>query len=283
METDFFHKFQPYGTGEKFVGIPGKTGCARGCLTGTTGRWRTVRIAICEDDEEEREQLVGALRGWDSTRSAELFPDGDSLLKAAVRKPHFSIAFLDIYLPGENGMDIAERLRKISPETGIVFVTTSTEHAVQAFSMRALHYLVKPVTTRGVVEAFRRLSQFQMRRRSAISLTSGRDSYTVYQDEIYCLESFNHTVEITLVGGRVLKVREPLRELEQKLDQTFLKINRGTVVNMEHIEQMSPNTCILRSGKRLAVTGRKHGEVQAAYNDFLFSRLSERGAPEAAE
>lgn len=115
-----------------------------------------MRIAVCEDDAMECGQFMDALRGWDPTRSAEVFSDGASLLQAAKVSPPFSIAFLDIYLPKENGMDVAAALREISPETELVFVTTSREHAVEAYSLSALHYLVKPVTTEGIREAFRR-------------------------------------------------------------------------------------------------------------------------------
>ena len=239
-----------------------------------------MRIAVCEDDAMERDQFLDALRGWDPTRDAEVFSDGVSLLKAAGMSQPFSIAFLDIYLPGESGMDVAAALRKISPETEIVFVTTSREHAVEAYSLCALHYLVKPVTTEGIREAFKRLARQNIRIRSVLSLVVGRSSHTVYQDEIVCLQSVNHAVEVSLTDGRILKVWTPLNELERKLDRMFLKINRGTLVNMEHIEQMGFNVCILRDGIRLSVSGRESAGVRAAYSDFLFSRLSERAWPE---
>ena len=100
-----------------------------------------MRIAVCDDDPRELEHFEKALQGWDPTRKAEKFLDGASLLEAAKGVPDFDIAFLDIYMPGESGVDIARALREISPETGIAFVTTSTEHAVDAFSLNALHYL----------------------------------------------------------------------------------------------------------------------------------------------
>ncbi len=239
-----------------------------------------MRIAVCEDDAMECGQFMDALRGWDPTRSAEVFSDGASLLQAAKVSPPFSIAFLDIYLPKENGMDVAATLREISPETELVFVTTSREHAVEAYSLSALHYLVKPVTTEGIREAFRRLAHQNIRQRSILTLAVGRSSHTVYQDEIVCLQSVNHAVEISLTDGRTLKVWTPLNELEKKLNETFLKINRGTLVNMEHIEQLGFHVCILRNGTRLSVSGRESAPARTAYSDFLFSRLSERTWPE---
>lgn len=119
---------------------------------------KQMRIAVLDDDFQETEDFVDALKQWDSTRNAECFFDGATLLKAAERLPHFSVAFLDIYLPTENGIDIATSLRKISPEAEIVFVTTSEEHAVEAFSLNAVHYIIKPVKTEDIREAFLRLT-----------------------------------------------------------------------------------------------------------------------------
>lgn len=235
-----------------------------------------MRIAICDDEQKSWEQLIAALNGWDPTRQPECFSDGASLLRAAQEKENFDIVFLDIYMPGENGVDIAGELQRISPKTGIVFVTTSREHAVDAFSLHALHYLVKPVTTEGVVEAFRRLTQLKSRQRPTITLTAGHDSHTVYLDEIYYIQSINHATEVFLTKGRQIRVWTPLNELESRLGGYFLKINRGTVVNMEQIEQMGIDSCMLRDGTRLDFTRRKRGAIRAAYDSYLFSRLSER-------
>lgn len=235
-----------------------------------------MRVAICDDIRSEQEQFIKALHGWDPSRMPECFSDGASFLAAAREPPHFDIAFLDIYLPGENGVDIAKELQKLSPETGIVFVTTSQEHAVDAFSLYALHYLVKPVTTQGIVEAFRRLALVTSKKRPMLTLTTGRGSSAVYQDEIYCLQIVNRVVEISLTDGRQIKVWMSLGELEQKLDGSFLRINRGTIVNMEQIEQMSTDTCMLRNGMRLEFSRRERASIRNAYSNYLFTRLSER-------
>ena len=237
-----------------------------------------MRIAICDDEQKSWEQLTAALHGWDPTRQPECFSNGAALLEAArdQGKEYFDIAFLDIYMPGENGVDIAEELHRLSPKTGIVFVTTSREHAVDAFSLHALHYLVKPITTEGVVEAFRRLAQRQSQKRSAITLTAGHDSHTVYLDELSYIQSANHATEVFLTRGGQIRVWTPLNELESRLGESFLKINRGTIVNMEQIEQMGIDSCMLRDGTRLDFTRRERGAIRAAYDNYLFSRLSQR-------
>lgn len=235
-----------------------------------------MRIAICDDDMLEREQFEKALRGWDSTQNAEEFADGSSLLAAAKRLPPFDIVFLDIYMPGENGIDIAKELQKITPETGVVFVTTSREHAVDAFSLYALHYLIKPVTTDGIAECFRRLNQMRSDKRERITLAVGSERHTVFLDQICLLENNNHAVNVVLADGRMLKVWMSLSELEQKMDDNFLKINRGIVVNLDYIEQMRTDVCIMRDGTRLPIAVRQSAAIRAAYDNYVFDRLSRR-------
>ena len=81
-------------------------------------------------------------------------------------------------------------------------------------------------------------------------------------------------MEISLDDGRKLKTRMPLYELEQKAGKRFLKINRGVVVNMDHIERMGTDCCVLRSGSRFFLAVREHSAICAAYSDYLLDRFS---------
>ncbi len=235
-----------------------------------------MRIAICDDEQHERERLEQALQGCDAAYSAEKFADGASLLDATKKSPPFDIAFLDIYMPGENGIDIAKILRQISPDTGIVFVTTSREHAVDAFSLYALHYLVKPATTDGIAEALHRLNQSRREQRERITLTVGAERHTVFLDQICLLQNDNHAVNVTLSDGRSLKVWMSLGEMEKKMNKNFLKINRGIIVNMDYIEQMRTDVCVMRSGIRLPIAVRQSAVIRAAYDNYVFDRLAGR-------
>lgn len=236
-----------------------------------------MRIAVCDDDPKEQEQFIQAMYGWDPTQGAECFSDGASMLKKAETLPPFDIIFLDICMPDENGIDIAKELRRISPDTAIVFVTNSREYAVDAFSVYALHYLIKPVTTENIAESFRRLGQFRTNPREAVSFIVEKRSQLIYLDEICRLESVNHATEITLNDGHKLKVWIPLTEAEQKLNRNFLKINRGIIVNMDYIAQMETDICVLRDGSRFSIKTRHTAEVRSAYDNYVFEQISRQG------
>lgn len=79
------------------------------------------------------------------------FENGETFLKAAKERP-FTVLFLDIYMDGANGIEIARELRGFDPDCLLIFTTTSTDHALDGFKVRALHYLVKPYNEKEISE-----------------------------------------------------------------------------------------------------------------------------------
>ncbi|MCC8167986.1 MAG: LytTR family DNA-binding domain-containing protein, partial [Clostridiales bacterium] len=241
-----------------------------------------LRIAVCDDSIMDQERIVKALRNYAPECQPERFSEGKKLLAAAAKVPPFDIVFLDIYMPGESGVETAEKLRKLSSFTGIVFVTTSLDHAVDAFSLNAIHYIVKPVKAEDVEEALRRLEEIRKRQSPIIVLSAGGTNYSIHLDEINYIRCEGHLKEVVLTNGKMVRVRMPLGELEEKLGSSFLKVNRSCIVNMEQIEQMGTEACILQNGVRMEFSRRERAAVKAAYSNYLFDRLGGREELEAS-
>ncbi len=229
-----------------------------------------MRIAICDDNKNEILQVKELLCGMNEGQEPECFSDGTSLLRAVGDGLPFSLVFLDIYLRNESGIDLAVRLREISPETSIVFLTASTEHAIDAFAVQALHYLVKPVTAEDITEVFRRFGALQTKKRSTLQISSGKNQYFFYQDEILYLQCDSHIVDFIQTNGRVSQVRITLAEMESLLEKNFLKINRSVLVNMDYVEHMGPDTVILQNGAELEIARRQKTAVRKTYMEYLF-------------
>ena len=108
-----------------------------------------MRIAIVDDLAAERALLQSRLERQFSRRNVQAafygFESGEAFL-AAEKAQHFTAAFLDIYMNGMSGMEAARELRKLDTDCMLVFTTTSTDHALEGFQVRAMHYLVKPFT-----------------------------------------------------------------------------------------------------------------------------------------
>ena len=108
-----------------------------------------MRIAIVDDLAAELALLKDRLEQQLHRRNVQAdileYESGETFLEAA-RKAPFTAAFLDIYMDGMTGMEAAKKLRKTNTDCLLVFTTTSTDHALEGFQVRALHYLVKPFT-----------------------------------------------------------------------------------------------------------------------------------------
>lgn len=79
-----------------------------------------------------------------------------------------------------------------------------------------------------------------------------------------------------LTNGRFFKIWMPLDELAAKLGSNFLKLTRSTIVNMDFIEQMGVDACIMRDGTRMEIPRRERATIRTTYNNYLFSKLSDK-------
>lgn len=233
-----------------------------------------MRIAVCDDDKQERDEIISAINAWDHTRNADEFSDGEEFLRAAAERPYYSIVFLDIYFPNENGINIAKRLNKISPMTEIVFITTSLEHAVDAYSVNALHYLVKPVSEEGIRESFKRLSQKQAPDKRTLVFRSQNAAVVIPLDSIRSIQSSGHKVIVCTKDGRSEKFTETFASVESRLDERFLTLRRGFSVNMDSISKMLHDSAVLVNGEEILLSRRERSRIKAKFDDYIFNRLS---------
>ena len=145
-----------------------------------------MRIAIVDDLAAERtlmkERLVRQLGLRGAQAEILEFDSGEAFL-AARQKQRFTAVFLDIYMPGRSGMDVARELRKKDADCILVFTTTSTDHALEGFQVRALHYLVKPFS----------MKELDARLRALVRRARGRQTRSVLRWEDIELDPAAHS------------------------------------------------------------------------------------------
>ena len=106
-----------------------------------------IKVAVCDDLEEDRQVLVNLLSEYTDKNNLYVkiqeFTSGEAFLASDTSE--YSLVFMDIFMDGINGMETAKALIVRNSRVQIVFESTSTEFAAEAFDIEALHYLVKPV------------------------------------------------------------------------------------------------------------------------------------------
>ena len=109
-----------------------------------------LKIAICDDEKEFRDAAERMLNQYMENRAvpfqADTFGVASELVDMTEKGTVYDIYLLDIYMPGISGMSIATELRSRDIKSPIIFLTSSTDHALEAFGVNATHYLLKPYT-----------------------------------------------------------------------------------------------------------------------------------------
>jgi DNA-binding LytR/AlgR family response regulator len=236
-----------------------------------------MKLAIVDDNRRDAEELRDILARTKDNHIIDLFETGGDFLAAAPERD-YDLAFMDIYLPGEDGVEVVRKLRSISPQTGAVFVTVSDSHAVAAFSLQALHYLVKPFTEADVAEALRRAKEANRPEapESTLTVTIGGDVYTLAQRDILRVEASDHKTNIFMKNGSVFSVYLAFGRVEAELDRHFLTVNRGVAVNMRHIVKWGAQDCEMDDGRRYLLNRRKRQQLKEAYFHYKLDEMADR-------
>mgnify|MGYP002624652330 CR=1 FL=1 len=238
-----------------------------------------MRIGICDDDPQDCLALKNILSELRREDEVDCFTDSSDLLDAIREGREFYCLFLDILMPGVNGIELIPQIEDAmrGKPVHVVFVTSSRDYAVEAFAYRAAHYLVKPIRSEDVAEALSRIPS-QPNRKPGITLKTGTTRHFLYLEEIVACESSDHAIQIRLnTGESVYASRMTMDSLQRQLGEEFVRLSRGLIVNMNYIETMDTKSCRLQDGRRILLSRRNLKQIHDAYDNFTFSRLIERG------
>lgn len=231
-----------------------------------------MRIGICDDNAADAKKIAFALEDVSADLKLFCYDSGAALLDAVKGGAAFDLVFLDIFLAQENGMEIAEELRRISPETDLVFSTTSRDFAVEAFRVQAADYLVKPYAERDVVNALARVVMKQKSQRpKAVLLQSGREMRIFAPADVMKIESDRHYTRLTAPNGTEQRLHMNYSDVAARFPNTFLELRRGTTVNMAHIVGIKGAVVTLADGSTCTVPKSKLDQVVGTYTQYVTS------------
>ncbi len=188
------------------------------------------------------------------------------------------LIFLDVQMPGGSGFDL---VADVPESCRIVFVTAYSEHALRAFDVNALDYLLKPVPPARLAETVARVLRDEPRPLPAATQLDGEDPLLVAQGghyrvvkvkDVVCLTAARDVSELHTADGRVAAVSRSLKDWEAVLPKRqFLRIHRSTIVNLDHIEKLEP---WFQAGFRVTLRGHKEPlEVSRRFASLLRERI----------
>lgn len=238
-----------------------------------------IRIAVCDDMVDILTQTRAVLLQWPNKSQLshlETFFDGDSLLRAHAESP-FDIVFLDVVMPGLNGIETARQLRTSDSTVKIVFLTSSAEFAVESYTVKADNYLLKPLDPTALYRCLDQLQEELRDNARSITIRSTHAVHRILFRNIEYVESQNKQLLLYLSNGSSIRTTTPLYSLEPQLlpSDGFFKCHRSYIVNFHWIETYSQKEIVMRSGCRIPISRGCNKEFETAYFAFLFGKAGD--------
>lgn len=235
-----------------------------------------MEIAICDDLIDDRNVIKNYLNMFlqkESVKSTiKEFENGESLLEN-LKYIKYDIIFLDIYMTGEKGIDIAKIIKNLYPDTIIIFTTTSPDFAIESYSLNVEGYLLKPLQ----YESFKHIfSKYYEKFKSLYSFIVVTDKNKIPQKifvndiifiEIYSRQCVFHTIN-SYIDSK-FSINEFLDTLSSN---SFYKVSRNIIINFKHVIKLENTNFILSDNSKIPIPVRRKAKCIDAYSAFLWHK-----------
>ena len=215
----------------------------------------TTRVFIAEDEPLAAEALADWVKAMPQLELVGRAADGDGALKE-IRRLKPELVLMDIQMPGRTGLEVARALAGEDPRPAVIFTTAYDEHAVTAFELHAVDYLLKPFSRErfgeAVAHALKADAASLEHAVEALAQPSGapltrvlvQDQGKLFPLQVEAIEYLRSDSKYTALAsrGRTFLVRVAIAALEPRLDPArFVRVQRGCVVNLDFVEAMTPD------------------------------------------
>lgn len=240
-----------------------------------------IRIALIDDSKEFLELTFHLLQECfsQSGRRCEIerFNDPVSLLYEIDDRDFFDICFLDIEMPKMNGIELAKRIREKRRRTIIVFLTAHPEFIRTGYEVKAFDYLFKERIDKELSNLMGRiLSEVDERKKRIYMIeTNSRIEKIYYEEIIYVYKSGQYARFV--LKDKELQDRKALKEVLEKLhSKEFIAVERGFIVNIEHIKKIDSRDVEMEDGTVIRVSRERIGELKQRMQEHWLERLREK-------
>ncbi|MCI8373101.1 MAG: response regulator transcription factor [Lachnospiraceae bacterium] len=240
-------------------------------------------IALCDDEAAELDQIEQLLGQYQQTAAPGLleyelrrFSSAEELLEQIETKDYTpDLLLLDIFLSGKTGIEAAERIRRSGGCMPIVFLTMSKEHALSAYEVDAIQYLVKPLEKKRFFHAMdTAFEQLQKIEKNQILLRMSGGIRRLRSDEIiYCESQKNY--QMIYLKNEACRIRLTAGELWEMLRKSpqFGRCGRSFILNMNHILSIERSEICMDNGQTIYIPRNKAAEFKQIYFAYYFKEM----------
>lgn len=236
-----------------------------------------IKVALCDDEPAVIDELLELLDQYreqrDSEMSVEFFQASLDLLNSIEHGSRFDVLLLDILMPGFNGIQTAAEIRRFDSYVKIIFLTSTSDFAVQSYTVNAFYYQLKPIKSEILFRLLDSVLETCELERSGGLVLHCKDGITpVETRRIEFCEVIHRTIFIHLTSGKILESTGSLDNLEKQLTDYgyFIRFHRSYLVNLNHIRNISHKTVTMSCLTEIPIPRGKYNEIKNAFLENAF-------------
>ena len=200
------------------------------------------------------------------------FSGGQEFIDALSEK-RYDIVFMDIYMPGMDGIETAKTLRRRTERTFLIFLTASDGHYPDAFSLHAFDYVTKPFTMERIDQVLTEILEHTPLDTAFIKISNAGKDERVKLKNIVSVTTDGHYLEIKKDDGVTKRARLTSGEFLEMTgsDKRFVIINRGIIVNMDYLNLIEGTEAYMSDGSTYPVSTRKLPELLQVVEEYKYN------------
>lgn len=219
-----------------------------------------LHIAICDDDAlmiPKVEELVKVFFRMHCVNiKVQLYQSSENLMYDLQDGFYYDLLFLDIEMPGIDGMGLAKNIHDNMPAARIIFITSHLEYAIEAYEFSVFRYIPKDRIDEKLsvaLDDFYKLYRLERNEFYTIQVKN-RIEQIAYRDILYVLKDGKYAV-FYLTGGEIKSVRRTLTQVFEELSKEyFCFADRGCIVNLANVVGMDENGILLPNNQHITIS-----------------------------
>ncbi|MGB4509115.1 MAG: LytR/AlgR family response regulator transcription factor [Syntrophomonadaceae bacterium] len=235
-----------------------------------------LQIAVCDDDIDELSNMVQLINLYRTSKNFDceyaVFPNGFELVSALEKGKRFDIYCLDIIMPGFSGIDVAKEIRGFDKTAPIIFFTSSPEFALESYSVKAINYVLKPISKEKLFFTLNEvLEQIKAKKDEDVLIVKSHEGIQkVLISNLVFAEVIGRNVLYHLRSGKVIECTEPFSSVCDKLLKygCFCRPHRSYLVNMQYVDTIEKQQVTLQTLAIIPIAQGKAREIRRQYLDY---------------
>lgn len=238
-------------------------------------RLTKINLVLCDDNSYDLETLRALADDYIKQRGINgetiCFSSPEEVLRYSENNgvSGVTVYLLDVIMPETDGIELGKRIRERDKNSAVIYISTSSEYSLDAFSVRAFSYLIKPVSGEKLFSELDECLSRNEDRSQKLSIKTVTGTALLALSEIIAVEYLDHRLKFHLVHGQKVEGayhRQPFDVQAEELMQTgaFLKVSASFLVNYRNIQGLKADKFIMRDGSQYRIT-RKYIAARRQY------------------